>query len=42
MALKDRIPFGMSLPHRSAERIDIGTVRAVAQRAEALGFATCG
>ena len=38
MALKDRIPFGMSLPHRSPEAIDVQAVRDVAQRAEALGF----
>jgi probable F420-dependent oxidoreductase len=38
MALKDRIAFGMSLPHRSPDAIDVQTVRAVAQRAEALGF----
>ncbi len=38
MALKDRIPFGMSLPHRSPDPIDVATVRTVAQRAEALGF----
>ena len=38
MALKDRIPFGVSLPHRSPDPIDMATVRAVAQRAEALGF----
>jgi probable F420-dependent oxidoreductase len=38
MALKDRIPFGMSLPHRSPDPIGIEAVRAVAQRAEALGF----
>lgn len=38
MALADRIPFGMSLPHRSPDRIDMDTVRAVAQRAEAYGF----
>jgi probable F420-dependent oxidoreductase len=38
MALKDRIPFGVSLPHRSPDPIDIATVREVAQRAEALGF----
>jgi len=38
MALKDQIPFGISLPHRSPDRIDMQTVRAVAQRAEALGF----
>ncbi|WP_428483677.1 LLM class flavin-dependent oxidoreductase [Rhodopila sp.] len=38
MALKDRIPFGMSLPHRSPDGIDMDAVRAVAQRAEAYGF----
>jgi len=38
MALKDQISFGMSLPHRSPDRIDMGTIKAVAQRAEALGF----
>jgi probable F420-dependent oxidoreductase len=38
MALKDKIAFGMSLPHRSPDRIDMNDVRAVAQRAEALGF----
>jgi probable F420-dependent oxidoreductase len=38
MALKDKIAFGMSLPHRSLEPIDMATVRAVATRAEALGF----
>jgi probable F420-dependent oxidoreductase len=38
MALKDRIPFGVSLPHRSPDRIDMAAVQAVAQRAEALGF----
>jgi probable F420-dependent oxidoreductase len=38
MALKDKIGFGMSLPHRSPEAIDMGAVRPVATRAEALGF----
>src|SRR5688500_2415797 len=38
MALKDRIPFGMSLPHRSPDPIEMATVRRVAERAEALGF----
>jgi probable F420-dependent oxidoreductase len=38
MTLKDRIPFGVSLPHRSPDTIDMATVHAVAQRAEALGF----
>ena len=38
MALKDRIPFGISLPHRSPDPIDLDTVRTVAQRAEALAF----
>jgi alkanesulfonate monooxygenase SsuD/methylene tetrahydromethanopterin reductase-like flavin-dependent oxidoreductase (luciferase family) len=38
MALKDKISFGMSLPHRSPDPIDMKAVRQVAQRAEALGF----
>ena len=38
MALKDAIPIGMSLPHRSPDPIDVATVRYVAERAEALGF----
>ena len=38
MALKDRIPFGMSLPHRSPDPIDMLAVRQVAERADALGF----
>jgi probable F420-dependent oxidoreductase len=38
MSLKDRIPIGMSLPHRSLDAIDMATVRRVAERAEALGF----
>lgn len=38
MALKDRIPIGMSLPHRSPDPIDMASVRRVAERAEALGF----
>jgi probable F420-dependent oxidoreductase len=38
MALKDLIPFGMSLPHRSPDRIGLETVRTVAARADALGF----
>jgi probable F420-dependent oxidoreductase len=38
MGLKDKIAFGMSLPHRSPDPIDVSAVRAVAQRAEALGF----
>ena len=38
MALKDRIAFGMSLPHRSPDTIDMQAVHTVAQRAEALGF----
>ena len=38
MALKDRIPFGVSLPHRSPDAIDMRAVHAIAQRAEALGF----
>ena len=38
MALKDQISFGVSLPHRSPDPIDIGVVRRVAQRADQLGF----
>ena len=38
MARKVPIPVGMSIPHRSPERIDMPTVRRVAQRAEELGF----
>jgi probable F420-dependent oxidoreductase len=38
MALKDQIPLGVALPHRSAEPVDIEEVRRVARRAEALGF----
>ena len=38
MALKDLIPLGMSLPHRSPDPIDVRVVRTVAQRAETLGF----
>jgi probable F420-dependent oxidoreductase len=38
MALKDKIAFGMSLPHRSPDPIDMGAVLQVARRAEALGF----
>jgi probable F420-dependent oxidoreductase len=38
MALKDRIPFGMSLPHRSLEPIPVPLIVEVAQRAEVLGF----
>lgn len=38
MTLKDQIPFGMVLLHRSPDPVDMGVVRQVAQRAEALGF----
>ena len=38
MALKDKTAFGMSLPHRSPDPIDMAAVKTVAQRAEALGF----
>jgi probable F420-dependent oxidoreductase len=38
MALKDTIPFGVALPHRSPDPINVAAVRQVAQRAEALGF----
>jgi probable F420-dependent oxidoreductase len=38
MALKDKIAFGVALPHRAPEPVDMAAVRHVAQRAEALGF----
>ena len=38
MALKDKIPFGMVLPHRAMDPLKLSDVREVAQRAEALGF----
>ena len=38
MALKDTISFGIALPHRSPEPIEVVAVRQVAQRADALGF----
>jgi probable F420-dependent oxidoreductase len=38
MALKDQLPLGMVLPHRSPEPLDMRVVSRVAQRAEALGF----
>jgi probable F420-dependent oxidoreductase len=38
MALKDKIAFGVALPHRAPEPIEMAAVRHVAQRAEALGF----
>jgi probable F420-dependent oxidoreductase len=39
MALKHQIAFGMSLPHRSPDAIATSTIRNVARRADALGFA---
>ena len=38
MTLADKIPFGMSLPHRSPDALDMRVVHHLAQRAEALGF----
>ena len=38
MALKDLIPLGVSLPHRSPDPLPPQVVREVARRAEALGF----
>jgi len=38
MALKETIPFGVALPHRSPEPIDTAVLREVARRADALGF----
>jgi probable F420-dependent oxidoreductase len=39
VALKDKIPLGMSLPHRSPDKLAMTTIAAVARRAEELGFA---
>jgi probable F420-dependent oxidoreductase len=38
MALKDFIPLGISLPHRSPDALAMPVVRKVAERAEALGY----
>ena len=38
MALKDQIPLGISLPHRSPDPIGVEVIHHVAQRAETLGF----
>ena len=38
MSLKEMIPLGMVLPHRSPEAVDMQEVLQVAQGAEALGF----
>ena len=38
MALKDKIPFGMVLPHRTMDPLRLSDIRDVARRAEALGF----
>ena len=38
MASKDKIPFGMVLPHRTIDPLRLSDIRDVAQRAEALGF----
>ena len=38
MTLKDEIPLGMSLPHRSPDPLALTTVATVARRAEELGF----
>ncbi len=38
MALKDLLSFGVALPHRSQDAIDVAAVRYVAERADALGF----
>ena len=38
MTLKDEIPLGMSLPHRSPDPLALTTVGTVARRAEQLGF----
>src|SRR3974377_1957755 len=38
MALKDKIPFGVALPHRSPVTGEMAGVRRVAERAEGAGF----
>jgi len=38
VALADKIPLGMSLPHRSPDTLAMTTVTSVARRAEELGF----
>src|ERR1700688_1748666 len=38
MALKDKIGFGIALPHRSPDNLNMADVRHVAMRADALGF----
>ena len=38
MALKDKIRFGMSLPHRAPDPLDALVTRRVAERADRLGF----
>ncbi len=38
MALKDLIPFGMSLPHRSPDSVGVDVVHAVATGADTIGF----
>jgi probable F420-dependent oxidoreductase len=38
VSLKDKIPLGMSLPHRSPDPLAMTTVALVARRAEELGF----
>jgi alkanesulfonate monooxygenase SsuD/methylene tetrahydromethanopterin reductase-like flavin-dependent oxidoreductase (luciferase family) len=39
VSLKDLIPLGMSLPHRSPDPLAMTTISSVARRAEELGFA---
>jgi probable F420-dependent oxidoreductase len=38
VTLKDQIPLGMSLPHRSPDKLAMTTIAAVAKRSEELGF----
>jgi probable F420-dependent oxidoreductase len=38
VTLKDQIPLGMSLPHRSPDKLAMTTVTTIAKRAEELGF----
>ena len=42
MALKDKIAFGMSLPHRSPEPIDMARAAGRASAPRRSAFAICG
>ena len=42
LALKDNVGFGMSLPHRTLDKVDMKSVKNVAQRAKRWGSRTSG